>query len=139
MHIELTHRVMGMRAEESSKRAGRPKIDYFKSYSQFVYKPIFSWLEWHVWDFITAYGLPYPSLYDEGFDRIGCVVCPFLCHKNQRGINQHRARWPKQYKTFEHAVTRWWHKKRADPVCKPEEYKDETPEQYIAAWYRGFE
>ena len=24
------------------------------------------------------YNLPFPSLYDEGYHRIGCVICPFM-------------------------------------------------------------
>jgi phosphoadenosine phosphosulfate reductase len=138
-HIPLSHRIAGIRAEESLKRASLPRADYYKKQKQWLYKPIFHWLEWHVWDFIETHGLPYPSLYDEGFARIGCVVCPFLCRRNQRAINQHKARWPKQYKTFEHAVTRWWWKKRNSAGFRPEDYKDTTPEEYIAAWYRGFE
>lgn len=138
-HIPLPHRLAGIRAEESLRRAARPRLDYFKKQKQFMLKPIFGWKEWHVWDFIETQGLPYPSLYDEGFSRIGCVICPFLCHKNQRAINQHKERWPTFYKAFEHAVTRWWRKKRAEPGFRPEEYKDETPEEYIKAWYRGFE
>jgi phosphoadenosine phosphosulfate reductase len=35
------------------------------------YKPIFYWLEWHVWEFIESLNLPYCELYDQGFNRIG--------------------------------------------------------------------
>lgn len=71
MWTPLNHRIMGIRAEESVKRALRPMIDYFKRYKQYILKPIFHWTSWHVWDFIAERGLPYPCLYDEGFDRIG--------------------------------------------------------------------
>ena len=136
-HIPLSRRIMGIRAEESAVRASRPRIS--KVGKQFIHKPVFAWLEWHIWDFITEHSLSYPSLYDEGWDRLGCVICPFLCHKNQRAINQHKARWPRQHKAFEHAVTRWWHKMREKEKFDRDKYEDETPEQYIQAWYRGFE
>ena len=68
----LKHRIMGIRAEESTRRASRPRIDSFSK--QTIYKPIFAWPEWAVWEFIESRGLHYPSLYDEGFSRIGCVV-----------------------------------------------------------------
>lgn len=48
----LKHRIMGIRAEESVRRASRPRIDSFLG--QTTYKPIFSWPEWAVWEFIEA-------------------------------------------------------------------------------------
>jgi 3'-phosphoadenosine 5'-phosphosulfate sulfotransferase (PAPS reductase)/FAD synthetase len=32
--------------------------------------------------FIQKNKLPYPCFYDEGFPRIGCVICPFIMHRN---------------------------------------------------------
>lgn len=138
-HIALPNRIMGLRAEESARRAIRPRIDYHEKTKQTIFKPIFQWKEWHIWEFIEQRYMPYPSLYDEGFSRIGCVVCPFLCRKNQGAINKHRQRWPKFYLTFERAVTRWWHKMRLRNDFDQGLYKDTTPEEYIKRWYMGFE
>ena len=132
-HIPLKHRVMGMRAEESKPRAARGRIS---SPGKWVHiKPIFHWKEWHVWDFIDTHGLPYPSLYDEGFDRIGCVICPFIMGKNQKRVERHKARWPKMYKVFERAVEQWFAAYRT----KPRPQQQETPKEYLTAYYRGFE
>lgn len=70
--------VFGIRAEESYRRAARGRIDTYKGKT--TYKPIFHWPEWAVWQYIEEKSLPYPSLYDEGSRRIGCIGCPFaLC------------------------------------------------------------
>ena len=131
--VPLKHRLLGIRAEESPARAARGRIDYHERLKLHQYKSIFGFLEWHIWDFIEGNGLPYPVLYDEGFHRVGCVICPFLCRRNQRMINMHRERWPTYYRAFEHAVKRWWDKKARDR--RPEN----SAEEYITGWYRGFE
>ena len=126
--------VTGIRAEESRSRANRPREDvHHKIPGTRNIKPIFYWSEWHVWSFIEKYNLPYPSLYDEGFDRIGCAICPFLCHKNQTKINKHKDRWPGIYKAFERSARRWYMSK------KTTDQKHNSFEEYIKGWYRGFE
>lgn len=137
-NVPLKMRVMGIRAEESTRRASRPRIDTF--FKQTTHKPIFLWPEWAVWEFIEACSLKYPSLYDEGFSRIGCVVCPYLLGPNAAKIarrTQSMNRWPGMWKTFEHAVKRWWMKKQADG--KNRGPAGETAEDYWQAYLNGFE
>ena len=133
--IPLPNRLMGIRAEESTKRAARGRIDRFRKYHQTIYKPIFGWKEWHIWEFIEANSLPYPSLYDEGFHRIGCVVCPFLFHKNESNFMIHKTRWPGLFKTFEHACQEWW----TDRSRRVPDQNHVTFEEWLKAYYRGFE
>jgi phosphoadenosine phosphosulfate reductase len=134
-HIPLKHRIMGIRAEESAARAARGRVDYHDRLRQWLYKPIFRWLEWHVWEFIDAYNLPYPSLYDEGFDRIGCVICPFIMHRNQRRVDRSKAKWPQLYRVFELVVADWFN----NYSTKKQFFSQKTPEEYLAAYYRGFD
>lgn len=47
-----------------------------------ILNPIIDWSDSDVWDFIKSYNIPYCKLYDEGFDRIGCIGCP-LTNKKQ--------------------------------------------------------
>lgn len=111
--ILLNNRVMGIRAEESARRAALPRVDYIKSQKQTIYKPIFIWPEWAVWEFIDAYRLPYPSLYDEGFGRIGCIVCPFIFGTSEnakRRIAIYQQKWPGLWKCFELACRKWFEK-----------------------------
>jgi phosphoadenosine phosphosulfate reductase len=130
--VPLKHRLLGIRAEESNARKQRGSISTFPS-GQVIYKPIFNWLEWHVWDFIDERKLAYPSLYDEGFNRIGCVVCPFLSRPK---MMQHRARWPKQYAIFEDVVREWWqsdkHIKKGGMI---ERLGITTADEFLAMWY----
>ena len=124
----------GIRAEESAKRAKRPVVDMHPRLKGTVnIKPIFHWKEVHVWDFIESNGLPYPALYDEGFDRIGCIVCPMMFHKTQGKLNQHRNRWPGHYRAMDKAVIDWWNSKTE------KDNQHETAEEYLSAYYRGFE
>ena len=69
-------KITGIRAEESPRRAKRPPVDTLKDGTVHVH-PILKWAEADVWQYIRDNNLPYCSLYDEGFTRIGCVLCPF--------------------------------------------------------------
>jgi phosphoadenosine phosphosulfate reductase len=89
--------VMGMRAEESARRAKgwAPLAEYggarkrlfdhediarevqaCSSKSKFVVSPLFQWNDTDIWDFICDRRMPYCELYDQGFDRLGCIGCP---------------------------------------------------------------
>ena len=129
--VDLSWRLLGMRAEESWRRARRTNNpDYYKKYRQWIVKPIFSWLEWEVWEYIERYDLPYCSLYDEGFDRLGCVICPWLCNPNQSKLNMHRERWPKIYAAFERTMRQYF-------GLKGDQLREKTADELIANWYRG--
>lgn len=54
--------------------------------------PIIDWTDGEVWEFIKEYNIPYCTLYDEGFKRLGCIGCP-MGSKEQR-IREFE-RWPK--------------------------------------------
>lgn len=136
-NISLSMRVMGIRAEESVMRAKRPRIDKYNA-KQWLIKPIFRWPEWAVWDFIDAYKLSYPSLYDEGFSRIGCEVCPFIFGTSPAQIaNRERSmrRWPGLWKVFEHAVKRWV-QKTIDTGLRPGQ-KIRTADEFWKVYING--
>lgn len=79
----------GVRDEESPRRASRLVVESCTKRRSMFLHPIKSWKEAQVWEYIKEHRLPYPSLYDEGFRRIGCVVCPF-----ERRKERSMARWP---------------------------------------------
>lgn len=125
--------LVGIRSEESHKRASRPRISKISRNQRIHFKPIFSWTDWHVWEFIESMNLPYCHLYDEGFDRLGCVVCPMITSKNMKKVEMHRKRWPGYYKAFEAATTYWfWHK------AWWARFIWRQPDRFINAWYRSF-
>ncbi len=119
--------VLGIRAEESHQRAKYGRINRVKGLVHL--HPIFHWKSWHVWDFIGQNNLPYPRLYDDGLDRIGCVICP----DHARRHDFFRRRWPRYFDRFEKCVTEWWWKRRDQGRrmwhCSPEEY--------LIDWYDG--
>lgn len=71
--------MLGVRRQESAKRADRPI--YYEYNKKYNFNPIVDWLDEDVWDFIHKYNLPYPSLYDEGHKRLGCTMCPLSCRR----------------------------------------------------------
>lgn len=127
--------VMGIRAEESRARAARGQIDFNPKYKKTTYKPIFNWQEWHVWEFIEQNNLKYPSLYDEGFSRIGCIICPNIMSKNMVQMQRNRDRWPHIYKVFEKVTEQWFAKKRTN---NDRYQKHKTAREYLDDYYRGF-
>lgn len=96
--------VTGVRAKESPRRAKRKQVERDRSVESKLYVHIiFDWDEEEVWEYIHGNNLPYCSLYDEGFDRLGCVLCPM-----QGSKKQHRdiERWPKIAECYRQACRR---------------------------------
>lgn len=121
-------KLSGIRAEESASRAARPQVDKWKNAIHI--KPIFTWLEWEIWDYIHENNLPYCELYNQGFSRVGCTVCPFICSPNRKEIDRRKARWPRQFAAFERAMLGLWEQKKHQLYA-------ETFEEFLDGWYRG--
>jgi len=118
----------GVRTEESANRSKRKIIEPCARARKTFINPIRDWTHNDVWEFIRAEGLPYCSLYDEGFDRIGCVVCPFMGKKKQE---QSMERWPTLWKLTHKASNRYWAK--GTPGMK----QFPTAEDYWQWWISG--
>lgn len=127
----LTYRLMGIRKEESVRRASRPRIN--KIGKNTVLKPIFSWPEWAVWEYIDREKLPYPELYDKGDKRLGCIFCPMIFGKSQaKKVRMERSMqsYPCQWRAFKNAVEKWWN-------SRPAETKDPTFAEYWDKYIHG--
>lgn len=130
--IPIKDRVLGIRKEESHRRAQYPQIDtYHKKWT--MYYPILNWTSLDVWNHIERNELPYCELYDEGFDRIGCIVCPYHSGPNGALHNLYRRRWPGYFRVFERSVARWYFKRKN----AGRDMAYDSPESYLHAWYRG--
>lgn len=69
--------LMGERRYESHDRARRPRIDVNQWITQQVHAyPIIEWNALEVWLYTFWKGADYNPLYEEGFSRIGCWLCP---------------------------------------------------------------
>ena len=128
-------RLLGVRAEESSARAKQYNPDYYRRIGggQWCIKPIFDWLEWEIWDYIESRKLPYCSLYDEGFPRLGCMICPYICGKNQAQLLRNRERWPGIFKAFEHAAA-VVHKNKSHMWQYQMPFDDMLRDWYLGQW-----
>jgi phosphoadenosine phosphosulfate reductase len=81
--------VMGVRRDESNTRADREMLSWFNK--KIAFNIIIDWNEGDVWEFIEHHKIPYCHLYDEGFDRLGCIGCPFQSYATKR---REFDRWP---------------------------------------------
>jgi len=93
--------VTGIRKEESSARANRQEITQVGK--KLMVSPILHWTTQQVWGYIHKYNLPYSCLYDEGFKRIGCVMCP--CG-GKKQMERDAKRWPKIADAYKRACIR---------------------------------
>ncbi len=101
--------LMGIRAQESSKRAALwgTVVDHPRADSKVV-NPIFNWDAEDLWECIRTEGVPYCSLYDEGFDRLGCIGCPM---SRAAGRKKQFARWPRYEAKWKRLFQRLWAKR----------------------------
>ena len=102
----------GIRRAESAKRSKRKAVEScYKDASKRYINPIIGWSNEDVWDFIRETNIPYCSLYDEGFDRLGCLFCPYE-GKYQR--IKEVARYPKYVALFRKAFEKLFKTRKAE-------------------------
>ena len=61
----------------------RKDIDVCALKRAWVCNPLIDWSDEQVWAFIKHQDLPYCSLYDEGFHRLGCIGCPLASERER--------------------------------------------------------
>ena len=88
--------------------------------------PIIDWTTAEVWQFIREHGIEYCCLYDEGFKRLGCVMCPMVRYSSD--LHKQMERWPQLARAWERAVKATF-KPTAD-----KNYVFETTEEYWQWW-----
>lgn len=114
----------GVRWQESARRAKRKEFEkgregrkdsFLGNFDQFseheeamisclgngkekiMLSPIIRWTEKDVWEFLNGNGIEHCSLYDEGYSRIGCILCPMSNYKAKL----------KDIERFPHAKRNW--------------------------------
>lgn len=85
----------GVRWEESVRRRKYTMVQSCEQKRAIYVRPILDWSTEDVWEFIRREDIPYCPLYDEGFERLGCILCP-MAGKPERDI----ARWPQFAKAY---------------------------------------
>jgi 3'-phosphoadenosine 5'-phosphosulfate sulfotransferase (PAPS reductase)/FAD synthetase len=67
--------VVGIRAEESARRAEMPEFQFDDRWGGYVWRPIMGWLVADVLAAHHRHGVEVNPLYRLGFDRVGCAPC----------------------------------------------------------------
>lgn len=85
--------VIGVRAEESARRAKNWRAFGYKQDKTAYVCPIIDWTTEDVWEYLAHLGKPHCCLYDPpwNFRRIGCVCCPLA----PKDAARQAALWPK--------------------------------------------
>lgn len=105
--------VTGIRHAESVGRLHRGPLERaLRGPARMFVHPIIEWTDSDVWHYIRGRELRYCSLYDEGFRRLGCVICPFA-----RQVQRSMARWPKLWAAARRAAQRRWDSGKMNPVA----------------------
>lgn len=92
----------GVRWAESARRKSKHGIVTSWKEKKLV-NPMIDWLDEDVWEFIRREKIPYCTLYDEGWKRLGCVLCPMAEH-----VEEQIARWPKVANVWHRAFLRFY-------------------------------
>ena len=100
-------KIFGVRAAESKGRKTRWREATISYDNMLAICPIVYWLHDQVWEFIKTLNIPYCSLYDEGFDRLGCIGCPLVSKELRK---QDFAKYPKYELLWKRAVIKNWEK-----------------------------
>lgn len=118
-HGAGTCTLIGIRREESSRRAKRNEVEvssrkFSEDFDQFsehqekmitcvggkdkiLISPILTWTEEDVWDFLNSQGIPHCELYDRGYKRIGCIMCPMSSFKQKL----------REMREYPHVLRKW--------------------------------
>ena len=133
------NKIIGVRAKESTRRKGLWKqVNANKrSPGNYIIAPIVYWTEEDVWEYIRSNKLPYCSLYDEGFKRIGCIGCPLAGANIQR---MEFERYPGFKRMWWHFTIKFWERWHGVPRRDGSRRFFEdfgTPEAYFDWWLSG--
>lgn len=113
--------VTGIRRNEGANRSKRKMIEQcLRDETKKYFNIIIDWTTTDVWQYIRSQGIKYCSLYDEGFKRIGCVLCPMT-----RDIERQMQRWPQISRAWERAIK---------ATFKPKEGTFANAEEYWQWW-----
>jgi len=127
-------KVMGVRAAESKRRAMNWRELAEDMHGNPTICPIVYWSDAHVWELLKGRQVPYCTLYDEGFTRLGCVGCPLSPGSQAAEF----ARWPNYERNWKKAIiANWekWHNVPRQRDGKPRYHtKFKTGEEFWQWW-----
>jgi phosphoadenosine phosphosulfate reductase len=86
-HLGLAALITGLRADEHPDRAGRSPLEQRTTSDGHRYlqvNAVLGFTEMDVWAYLTSRGLPFCSLYGEGYRSLGCVPCTARSGEGER-------------------------------------------------------
>lgn len=107
--IENFHKNKKYRFHTDENDEGRMMIENCIKKGKFILNPIIAWSNKEVWDFIKSNNIKYPSLYDEGYTRLGCIGCP---NSGQKGRERDFKKYPKFKENYIRAFERMLKKRK---------------------------
>jgi phosphoadenosine phosphosulfate reductase len=131
--------LMGIRAEESARRKHAwGTYTWHRRTRRWVVNPILQWPSDLLWRFIRTEHIPYCSLYDEGWTRLGCIGCPL---SGPAQMKKELARWPKHKEAWRRAAKRLWERRAGTLDSKGREWcisaEFESWQAYWDWWANG--
>lgn len=93
--------------------------------------PIVDWTTSEVWEFIRAEKCRYCCLYDEGFNRLGCIGCPM---GQRKGRLIEFARWPTYKVAYLNAFKKMLEERERRGKLQGEMRMGKTPESVFRWW-----
>ena len=113
----------------------RKMLDVCYKKHKTLLNPIIDWSDEDVWEFIKGESIPYCSLYDEGFRRLGCIGCPLAQTKSRE---REFLRWPKYLDAYMFAFKRMLEeRKRRGKV--DEKWRMGTTPKDVYNWWMGYD
>jgi phosphoadenosine phosphosulfate reductase len=123
----------GIRGEESYKRSRRRMVENcLQDATRTYFNPIYDWLIGEVWEFLNGMYIPHCVLYDEGQERIGCILCPMasICEKEA-----HIKRYPTYFRAYLRTFAKMLDERKRRGLKTSESWK--TPEDVMRWWVYG--
>lgn len=90
-----------------------------------ILNPIIDWEDSDVWEFIRKYDVPYCTLYDQGYKRLGCIGCPMYT-KQAEELEKYPKYRRAYLRAFEKMLQELWESGKAT--------KWKTPEDVMKWW-----
>ena len=127
--------VLGNRRSESRKRSLQLDIELAYNGKKTLARPIANFTEQDVWQYIGENKVASCYLYNEGFTRLGCVLCPF-----SRDIEREELYFPKIVKLWKRACDKICYATKArgykTKTGKPVKNRFETGEELYQWWVK---
>jgi phosphoadenosine phosphosulfate reductase len=89
----------------SDNSEDRKTMEHCIPKNKYVCNPIIDWSDDMVWEFIQRESLPYCSLYDKGWTRLGCIGCPMAKKSEKERMWEEYPKFKEQYiRTFDKII-----------------------------------